>query len=201
MIHDIKISGWRKILCLIFSLVSGAAFSYYMGISSTNMFTLFFAILLYFFYENAFAIQDHKITTPSIICSLILTAFCYLAKYRFVMENLETAFSMTIIYMLGFFGFFLAVGNVLYQRILSLDLNAPRPAPTRKKKLLVFFGSFLILMLAWIPYFLYLFPGDVTADSNAEMQQAAGLADLSNHHPIAHMFMIKIFYMLGQLLF
>ncbi|MDE7094228.1 MAG: hypothetical protein K2O52_04885, partial [Oscillospiraceae bacterium] len=73
--------------------------------------------------------------------------------------------------------------------------------PTRKQKLFVFFGTMGILLLAWLPYFLYLFPGDVTTDSNQEMQQAVGLRDLSNHHPIAHMFMIKIFYSLGQLLF
>ncbi|MDE6087791.1 MAG: hypothetical protein K2G25_05335 [Oscillospiraceae bacterium] len=201
MKNNLKTSGLRKILRLFFSLLSGAAFSYYLNLSTTSMFPLFFAILLYFFYEKAFAIQENKITTAAVFCSLILTIFCYLAKYRFVMENLDTAFSRTIIYILGFFWFFLAVCNVLYQKILYTDLNDPHPAPTKKKKLIVFFSSFLILVLAWIPYFLYLFPGDVTADSNAEMQQAAGLMDLSNHHPIAHMFMIKIFYMLGQLLF
>ncbi|MDE5769839.1 MAG: hypothetical protein K2H82_10690, partial [Oscillospiraceae bacterium] len=76
MKHNLKISGLRKILRLFFSLISGAAFSYYLNLSTTNMFSLFFAILLYFFYEKAFAVRENKITTGSVFCSLILTIFC-----------------------------------------------------------------------------------------------------------------------------
>ncbi|MDE5753195.1 MAG: hypothetical protein K2H89_01420 [Oscillospiraceae bacterium] len=195
------ISGIQKVCNLVFSLISGMAFSYYLSLSATNMFTLFFAILLYFLYERAYVIQEKKIKIASICCGLPLTAFCYFAKYRFVWEDPTTRVSRTVIYILGFFWFFMAVCKVLYQKISDIDLNQLRPAPVRKKKLLVFFSSIMILLLAWLPYFLYLFPGDVTADSILEMQQAAGMEALSNHHPIAHMFMIKIFYTLGQFLF
>ncbi|MDE6004440.1 MAG: hypothetical protein K2G88_03540 [Oscillospiraceae bacterium] len=194
-------SKYQKSLIFLSSLLTGMAFTYYLGLTTSNMFALFFLILLYPFYQKAFAIRDKNISLASACCSLILTAFCFLAKCRFIWEESGTKYLKTIVYITGFFLFFMAVCINLYKKILVTDLNIPCSVPTRKRKLLVFFGTMGILLLAWLPYFLYLFPGDVTTDSNQEMRQAVGLQDLSNHHPIAHTFMIKIFYSLGQVLF
>lgn len=190
-----------QIFSFLASFLTGTAFAYYLNLTTTNMFSLFFLILLYPVYKKAFAMREKKILLTSSCCSLILTAFCFLAKYRSLWEAPESQFIKTTVYILGFFLFFIAICSILYQKILGIDFNMPRPAPTRRQKLTVFFGTMAILLFAWLPYFLYLFPGDVTTDSNQEMQQAVGMRDLSNHHPIAHMFMIKIFYALGQFLF
>ena len=196
-----KIYKFQKYLPFIASLVTGTAFTYYLGLATSNMFALFFLILLYPFYQKAILIREKNILLSSACCSMILTGFCFFAKYKFICEEPETKFFKTVIYILGFFLFFMAVCAISYKKIFVTDLNKSCSVPTRKQKLLVYFGTMGILLLAWLPYFLYLFPGDVTTDSNAQMRQAIGLQDLSNHHPIAHTFVIKIFYSLGQILF
>lgn len=58
-----------------------------------------------------------------------------------------------------------------------------------------------LIFLAWVPYFLRYFPGLLTADSCAQVSQAIGIAELSNHHPIFHTGIITIFVNAGRLIF
>lgn len=45
---------------------------------------------------------------------------------------------------------------------------------------------FLVFVAAWIPYFLLLYPGVVTADSVYQINQGLGLQALNNHQPFLH---------------
>lgn len=66
---------------------------------------------------------------------------------------------------------------------------------------LSFVVNALLIFMAWIPYFLRYFPGLLTADSCAQVGQAIGIAELSNHHPILHTAIITIFVNLGKNIF
>ncbi len=59
---------------------------------------------------------------------------------------------------------------------------------------------FFICLLFWLPYFLYQFPGIMTPDSINQFEQVLGLIPYSNHHPIAHTMVIKLFYQIGMAL-
>lgn len=59
--------------------------------------------------------------------------------------------------------------------------------------------SFGICLLCWLPYFLYHYPGIMTPDSINQFEQALGLVPYSNHHPLVHTMLIKIFYHFGLL--
>lgn len=59
----------------------------------------------------------------------------------------------------------------------------------------------LLIFIAWLPYFLRYYPGLLTADSCAQMVQAIGIAQLSNHHPILHTGVIALFVNLGKGIF
>lgn len=56
----------------------------------------------------------------------------------------------------------------------------------------VFLVSFVLCLLFWIPGYLYEFPGIITPDSINQIEQVLGLVTLSNHHPLAHTFLIGI---------
>ena len=56
----------------------------------------------------------------------------------------------------------------------------------------------IICFLCWLPYFLYEFPGIMTADSIVQYEQVIGVNPLSNHHPVAHTLIISLFYNLGM---
>lgn len=61
-----------------------------------------------------------------------------------------------------------------------------------------FIINMILILLAWLPYFLRYYPGLLTADSCAQMAQAIGIAELSNHHPIFHTGIISLFVNLGK---
>lgn len=58
-----------------------------------------------------------------------------------------------------------------------------------------------LIFVAWLPYFLRYYPGLLTADSCAQVAQAIGIAELSNHHPIFHTGIITVFVNFGKLIF
>ena len=64
-----------------------------------------------------------------------------------------------------------------------------------------FWINIILIFIAWFPYFLRYFPGLLTADSCAQMAQAIGLAELSNHHPIFHTGLITLFVNIGRGIF
>ena len=64
----------------------------------------------------------------------------------------------------------------------------------------VFAATTAICLLGYLPYFLYEFPGIMTADSLVQFGQIIGTEPVSNHHPIIHTLTIKLFYELGYLL-
>lgn len=62
-----------------------------------------------------------------------------------------------------------------------------------------FFINIVLILLAWLPYFLKYYPGLLTADSCAQIAQALGIAQLTNHHPIFHTGIISMFINTGKL--
>lgn len=58
----------------------------------------------------------------------------------------------------------------------------------------------ILIFLAWLPYFLAYYPGLLTADSCAQVLQAIGISELSNHHPIVHTFIISVFVNCGRII-
>lgn len=57
--------------------------------------------------------------------------------------------------------------------------------------------SAVICFLCYLPYFLYEYPGIMTADSLVQYEQIIGVTPWSNHHPVAHTLVISFFYKLG----
>ncbi len=58
--------------------------------------------------------------------------------------------------------------------------------------------SAFICFLCHLPYFLYEYPGIMTADSIVQYEQIIGVKPLSNHHPVIHTFLIGLFYNIGM---
>ncbi|MCR5655976.1 MAG: DUF6020 family protein [Butyrivibrio sp.] len=63
----------------------------------------------------------------------------------------------------------------------------------------VFFGGSVIIFICWLPYFLYEYPGIMTADSIVQYEQIIGASAYSNHHPAVHTLCISLFYHIGKI--
>lgn len=83
-------------------------------------------------------------------------------------------------------------------RALMVLFAAYRPALhavplTRRQKLL----AFSALLLCWLPWFLYDYPGVMTPDSISQFSQATGLIPYSSHHSLIHTLLFQLFYRIG----
>ncbi len=58
----------------------------------------------------------------------------------------------------------------------------------------------LLIFLSWIPAFLLLFPGVLSYDTISQVGSALGTID-SNHHPILHTWLIRVFMKFGMVAF
>ena len=192
----------RWLVPLSAAFVTGTAFAYFLDFSTTNIFSIIFLILLYPLYRNALQTKyDWKIKMASRYCGVFFMLSLWLRKLACYYYDEDPQLNKNISMIIGFYLFFTAITANLYEKIKSMDWNTAKSQPSKKKTVLIFFGSLVLMVLAWLPYFLYLYPGEVTADSISELNQAEGNEALSNHHPIAHTFMIKIFFELGLKLF
>lgn len=197
-----KISGQaEKIFPVAASLISSMAFAKFLSLQTTNIFILLFAVLMYPVFKHAMKVKNKRIKITSLIGGLFFTAVMFFFKFENIVRQEVMKFYTVFIYLAGFFLFFRCILAVVYDKILDAEFNVPGTEPTRKRKIIVFFGAMLCMLLVWLPYFLMLYPGDITTDSISELNQAAGNEALSNHHPIAHTMMIKLFFSLGQILF
>jgi hypothetical protein len=72
-------------------------------------------------------------------------------------------------------------------------------ASGRKEEIKLFWAVALVCFLFFLPYFLYEFPGIMTADSMVQFEQIFGDEPVSNHHPFIHTLAIGYLIKLGFL--
>ncbi len=78
-------------------------------------------------------------------------------------------------------------------------INWIKELPDKKEIGSLSFLTAALCFVCYLPYFLYEYPGIMTADSIVQYQQIVGVLPYSNHHPLVHTLMIKLFYELGML--
>lgn len=69
----------------------------------------------------------------------------------------------------------------------------------RKEEIRLFFTVSVVCFMFFLPYFLYEFPGIMTADSMVQFEQIFGDEPVSNHHPYIHTLTIGYLIRLGLL--
>lgn len=188
------------------SIITGTAFSLFISISTTNIFSLIFLFLLYPIYKKSFEITDKRIKRVSYICGVLYAGAFVLFKLSDLMaiESYLSTFYFTFNYIVGFFLFFSSITAVIYNKLNDTSFisnKSPQKNLTFLKKAIFFILCMVIILVSWMPYFLRNFPGDITNDSRHELMQAVGTEAYSERHPIVHTMMIKLFYNFGMILF
>ncbi len=179
-----------------------------------NILTLILFLLIIYLYRH---ISAHVATIPfigsrrtkvtALLLSVLFTFFYMIVDYTYYIETLtNTIFRMTILaaVALGFLFLFYHVLLLVFsytgnrdtlKNILFITTNTSSSLKEKRVALI----SFIICLICWFPYFLYLFPGVMTPDSVNQFEQVLQIKPYSNHHPIAHTMLIKLFYHIGLL--
>lgn len=190
-----------------------------------NILTGAFFLLTFFLYchihnrldERPF-LQTRASRVTALLLSVIFTVFYMIVDYDYYIETLTNRLFKLIILTAVFLGF-----TVLFYQLLLLLFSYTGSKDALKKLLFdsddyagtntfsslsriknfyrshTALCSFFLCLLCWFPYFLYQYPGIMTPDSINQFEQVLGLIPYSNHHPLAHTMLIKLFYHIGLL--
>lgn len=183
------------------AMLSGAAFARYFSLSTAHIFPVIFAIMSFPMFRKVLQTKWKGLLLPSFLCAALYSFAMFLMKFDWLHNSDENVFWNGFILIIGFVLFFTAFTMKLFVKLRETELTHDGAAPPRKRRAAVFFGCTAVMFIAWFPFFLMRFPGDITADSISELNQAIGIEALSNHHPIAHTMMIKLFFSLGKAIF
>ena len=200
----IEITGtnaFRHIMIILGAMISSAAFARFYGFSTANITTLLLAVLIIPVFCAALLVKDRKINGISIFLGLFFMLANFMAKYEWLTLQEKHAGLYTVELMVGFWMFFTALSAVLLDKLRDFRLNTPGEEPPLNRRLKFFFAAAGIMFICWLPHFLMAYPGEVTSDSMHQLNQMVGNEPLSNHHPIAHTFVIKFFFSIGKAIF
>lgn len=189
---------FQVILC---AALAAAGIARYLTFSTANIFTLLFAILMLPLFRAAFRVRDKKVSIASVLLALFFTAALFMQKYEWLTFQDKHAARYTIELLVGLWLFFKAFTAVLLDRMRDFRINTPGEEPPQKKRIKFFFAAAGIMFVCWLPHFMLGFPGEVTSDSLHQLNQMVGNEPLSNHHPIAHTYVIKFFFSIGKAVF
>ena len=143
--------------------------------------------------------------------SVALAVLLTYLNYRSASENFSSSFFRLITLLVlvcgfvflfaGFFKgiFFLIYRDKCFEKNMEAERKSDRKLLDTALEKRIFLLTFAICIICFIPYFLYEFPGIMTADSLVQYDQIIGRDVLSNHHPIIHTATIALFYRLGML--
>ncbi len=151
----------------------------------------FFWLLLFLFFLTvilfSFREKDRKLILASCLYAVI-TAVFYIAGSGFEKKECLSWFwetrpnlSMCLNLLFSHAVLYYCFAFLVYRGLRVFSLSAPdkRDKPLSLRKALLLWAA---LLLVYIPWYLYYFPGVLTDDSNSMIFDALGLRDLSNHH-------------------
>ncbi|MBQ6569221.1 MAG: hypothetical protein IJL87_03095, partial [Clostridia bacterium] len=96
--------------------------------------------------------------------------------------------------------FLLFVSKAIYNAAVIIYIKSEKFTSEpydNKANLKCFFSYWAFIFAAWIPYFTASFPGVISYDSVRQIEMAQGNIPLSDHHPVLHTMIIKLFLKLG----
>lgn len=130
-----------------------------------------------------------------------LVAFIF-SSIEIIGEQINNNFSIEKISLINYVGYFILIffTTLFVFDVFKINFNVfeNKFEEKCKKNYIIYI---VLILVCWMPYFFRYFPGLLTADSCAQVSQAIGLTELSNHHPIFHTGIISIFVNLGINLF
>lgn len=139
---------------------------------------------------------DRRRTAVSALLSGIYTLFYLAAEHKNLTGGFDNRLFRLFFVLMSAAGllvlFFHCCKMLLFFLTKPPFFQAAKPLSRRAKWLL-----FLGLLLCWMPWFLYDFPGVMTPDSLSQFAQATGQRAYSNHHPLVHTLLIQAVYSLG----
>jgi len=158
--------------------------------------TIFVLLSLLGFYAHHR--QRSTLKVSMIVLSGLLAFFQVLGRHYFLSFYLQDMLDNSFILLFNF-----GVSFVYFYKVLTwVNLSKWTIASNLKlKNLHVFGASFLIILLAGLPYLFYFYPGTVHWDGLAQLNQFFGISVWDNHYPALSTYLFGTLMQVGNHLF
>lgn len=191
----------KKILVFLFSIIIVSLFKinplidgdFSQKLIGNSIDYVLYAILLMVATLKVFEIKDKRMYVIAFIVSLILTG-CHIIGYAGV-NGISYLSKVLWLKAIGYLGLFYIAVLVFYNFLNKIELKNEKWRLSNKK---IFFFSWILIFICYIPYLLKFFPGITTMDSTYQIYQSVGHMDLINSHPIFHTMLISIVMNIGN---
>ncbi len=185
----------RQIWCVIKSILSAMAISYILNIANISIWAGIAAVVCYCFFYKTPA-HEKRFMIYTYIIGGIFALLCVLTRigaYESILRELR-------VLLLTFLGLLFLFQYMVGQLFLGLDYLREKTVVTERQNKRWFpIIIFLSIVLLWLPNYLRNFPALMSLDSIVQAEQIAGLSPLSNHHPVAHTFLMGVVHTIAQL--
>lgn len=189
-----------KISITFLMTVISIIFIWHNFLISGNTSILFMLVFpIYYFIKKTIENQDKRKFIISITISIIFSIIqliCSSINIDYTLNNILD--NWLVINFLGYTIFIWGTISTFYNFLDKCNKKSPK---NQNHLNFPFIINVIFIFLAWLPYFLRYYPGLLTADSCAQVEQAIGLAQLSNHHPVIHTGIISLFVNTGKIIF
>lgn len=170
-----------------------------------NLMLIVYFLFTYVLLNKVNKIDNKRLKICSIVLSIIISIIMIIgfnmnSFFTFNDIDLSKFFILcNIIKLLGYIVIFYIFISLLFNIFDNFKIkNKEFSFFTNNKKSLII--CFLIILLAYIPYFLTYYPGVLSPDSVGQVEMSLGLIPLTNHHPLFHTLLIGIVMNLGKIM-
>lgn len=160
-------------------------------------------ILCFFIFEALEKVSKLKDKRVHFFAGIIALVFSVIEVLGFYLENYNQLHFVKVSIIKGiayYICFYIAI-TILFSKIKKNANKAERVHREAKsqKNIKLFFGSWGVIFICWIPYFIKYFPGIMTPDSILQAGQAIAYG-LNSHHPMFHTLIIKLALNIGNII-
>ena len=162
-------------------------------------------VIFYIYFSKVSEKYNKRLFTISSVYGVVISVF-YILGFLATNEQIPSCKKDYILILARFSACFVAVTSFMIIIMDSLPKIKERIKNIKEYKFFTankksFILVAVILFLAYVPYILNYFPGNVLIDSVIQILQGLGAMELTNHHPVLHTGIIAICMHIGNGLF
>jgi len=193
------------ILTSVLLIIASVFASYFVYVISGNSIEEFFPFVLaiYIYLYRDFLLKSNTNIREIVAYTILSLYISATTVYGMYYWNHVDFRNKALLVFCGIFSFFPVAAivnsfiNWCSKKLISASSRFPH---VRIKTESVFLIAFFTIFIYWMPVFISEYPGILISDSTWQFAQAAGKAELSNHHPVAHTFIIYLAQRLSLLI-
>ncbi|MCR4652050.1 MAG: DUF6020 family protein [Lachnospiraceae bacterium] len=187
----------KKVVPYIIAFIMVWAVSLLTGLGAANILLLpLYGAFVVFIKASDRYTGEERFISAGILSAIFSLLYVFYKAESLAAEYDNKLFKVIVIAIvfLGLYGiFYYSIKAVeVFYRNRDFFVNDEKSPDSLKndRSVIIFVLSLLAMILCYIPIYLYEYPGILTPDSIGQIEQAIGVHPYSNHHPMAHTFLI-----------